>query len=94
VLVNERQVLDPERRGRLLPMRREIDATLRSILEAGAREGLWGSPSIESTRLAVWSLINYAAWWFQPDGPKTARQLADDFADIVLNGIRRTAPLD
>ena len=89
VLVNERQVLDPERRGRLLPMRMRIDGELRAILEAGEREGLWDGVPIESTRMAIWSLINYAVWWFQTDGSRTAREVADDFADIVLKGIMR-----
>jgi AcrR family transcriptional regulator len=91
VVTHERHALDGERRGRLAPLRREMDAALRAILVAGKEEGLWGDVSLESTRLAVWSLLVYAISWFNADGPKSPRELADNFADIMLNGLRLRA---
>lgn len=91
VLTHERQALDPERRGPLRASRQAIDAVLRDILDQGVREGLWDERSMSSARMVIWSLLNYAAYWFQPDGPKPAAELADDFAEIVLRGMLKPA---
>jgi hypothetical protein len=36
----------------------------------------------------IFGMVNWSVNWYRPDGPKTAHELAGDFADILLGGLR------
>ncbi len=88
VTFRERHRVEPEIRDRLAPTRRDIDNIVRKILAAGREEGLWDdSVPLDVANLAIWSIMQYAPQWFRPQGRKTGQQLADEFADIILDGL-------
>jgi hypothetical protein len=33
--------------------------------------------------------MNWTITWYQPDGPMTAAEIAEQFADLFLNGLMR-----
>jgi AcrR family transcriptional regulator len=90
VTFRERHRVEPEIRDRVAPTRRDIDNVVRTILLAGRDEGLWAETvPLDVTNLAIWSIMQYAPQWFRPDGRKSAQQLADEFADVILRGLLR-----
>jgi hypothetical protein len=42
----------------------------------------------------IFGMVNWSVNWYRPEGPKTADELADDFADILLGGLRAGRPLN
>lgn len=65
-----------------------ITAVARRILEAGRYEGLWRDVPLSSVYLMLFGMVNWSVNWYRPEGPKSAEQLAQDFADILLQGLR------
>jgi AcrR family transcriptional regulator len=90
VTFRERHRVEPEIRDQLAPTRRDIDNIIRTILAVGRNEGLWDdSIPLDVVNLSIWSVIQYAPQWFRPEGRKAGQQLADEFADVILNGLLR-----
>jgi AcrR family transcriptional regulator len=93
VTFREGHRVDPELRDSVAPTRRDIDRIVRDILISGRDEGLWGDEMpLDTANLAIWSVIQYAPQWFRPEGRKPGRQMADEFADLILNGLRSRPP--
>src|SRR5689334_10141764 len=88
VTFRERHRVEPELRDRVAPTRRDIDNIVRTILVAGRDEGLWAETvPLDVANLAIWSIMQYAPQWFRPNGRKSASQLAEEFADMILQGL-------
>ena len=64
-----------------------IKKALRSILDCGQEEGLWRDVSLSSAYVMIFGMVNWSVNWYRPDGPKSADELAKDFADILLGGL-------
>src|SRR5262249_22478019 len=73
------------------PTAQQIDGVVRDVLAAGVREGLWAQEHVLAARMTFWSLMYYHPRWFHPDGPRTAADLAEDFADTLLGGLLQPA---
>jgi TetR/AcrR family transcriptional regulator len=59
------------------------------VIEQGVAEGVFAVPI--SPRLAARAMagaVNFVHKWFDPTGPRTAEDLADDFATYLLAGLR------
>jgi AcrR family transcriptional regulator len=66
---------------------KRIREVLREILEQGRSEGLWREVPLSSAYVMIFGMVNWSVNWYRPDGPKTATELADDFADVLLGGL-------
>jgi hypothetical protein len=61
---------------------------LRDLIASGQKAGAFSEvASAESVTLIVFGFVNQLPQWYQPEGPKTPRQLADELADFVLAGL-------
>ena len=58
-----------------------IDETIRRIQESTGR---WPGIPIYLVRLGLLGMLNWSAFWFDPDGPKTSREVATAFTSIFL----------
>jgi AcrR family transcriptional regulator len=85
--LRERRALPPEAAARLQPKRDRVDQILEGILREGVEAGAFRQVPLKSARLAILGMANWAVEWFRPGGPQGARELADDFADLVLGGL-------
>ena len=39
---------------------------------------------------AILGAVNWIPRWFNPEGPSTSQEIADQFADYLIAGLRRT----
>lgn len=85
--LRERRSLPPEAAARLQPKRDRVDQILEAILREGVERGEFRPLPLKSARLAILGMANWAVEWFQPQGPQSARQLAEEFADLALGGL-------
>jgi AcrR family transcriptional regulator len=86
--LHENRSQSAEARAELQKRTRRIKQALRNILESGREEGLWRDVPLTSVYLMIFGMVNWSVNWYRSDGPKSSRELADDFSDILLGGLR------
>jgi hypothetical protein len=73
----------------LRAQRRRYHEGLRDLIAAGQKAGAFNEvASAETVTLIVFGIVNQLPQWYQPAGPKTPRELADELAAFVLSGLR------
>lgn len=72
--------------------RREFETMVERALERGVEEGVFSLDNVRIATLGFLGMMNYAYTWIEPDGEWDADYIADQFADMYLNGIRATKP--
>jgi TetR/AcrR family transcriptional regulator, cholesterol catabolism regulator len=87
IIQRERSSLPPEARAAIQQKRDQVDRTLTRILEEGVANGQFRPLQVKSVRMAILGMTNRAAEWYSPGGPTSARQFADDFCDLIFNGV-------
>lgn len=82
--------IDPDYMASQIPVRRRIDDIVRTVLADGVEQGLWPASHVRAARMMLWASIRFLKEWYRPDGATSVDQMADMFADLVLDGLRRT----
>ncbi|MET8677436.1 TetR/AcrR family transcriptional regulator [Streptomyces sp. NPDC004647] len=90
VVQYELGALGEEHYAEIVALRREVDRTVRSIIQDGVATGDFDVPDIPGTTLAVLSLCIDVARWFTADGRRTPDEVGELYADLVLRMV--TAP--
>ncbi len=80
--------LTPAHRDEVLALRKEIDATVRRVIQEGVDSGLLGVENVPDTALALMSLCIDVARWYSPS---INRQPADIGAAYATLGLRLVA---
>ncbi len=84
VVQYELAALTPGHREAIVELRREIQARVRSLLEAGVAAGAFVVPDVPGTALALLSLAVDVARWYRPDGPRSPEDIGALYADLAL----------
>ncbi len=89
VFFHEWQHLAPEAYQRVTDWRDTIDAFYRDLIREGVQKGAFKPDlDIKMTAYLVLSSINWTYSWYRAGGPLTAPQIADQFADMLLGGLK------
>lgn len=86
VLLLEHRSLDPEMRRDHIPRRDEYEGYWQQIIQEGVDAGLF---HVEDPSLSAKVALGVASWtvmWLNPAGRLSAEEIADQSADILLNG--------
>lgn len=94
VFFHEWRFLDGERRQRILAKRDRYEELFRRIVADGVAEGAFRPVDVKLAARAVLSIVNWFYHWYRPDGPLSAEEIADRFADLVLAGLQPRDPYD
>jgi AcrR family transcriptional regulator len=92
VFFREYSALTGEWRDRVVAARERYEAHWRQTLQQGAREGVF-APVPPLLVKGILGMFNYSYLWYEPAGPISPDELADEFLDALLNGIRPPQPL-
>ncbi len=84
--VNE---VPPERRPRLLALRRRYEAVYRRLIERGVETGILRPVDPRLATLALLGAVNWTVKWFDAGGPRGAAEVGHQFADLLLHGLVR-----
>lgn len=87
VLLLEHRSLEAKMRRRHIPRRDRFETLWRNIIEQGVDQGCFGC---EHPGLAVKALLGQLNWtimWYRPSGKLSATQIAQQNADLFLNGL-------
>ena len=90
MLVSYSEMSDPAPRQEAAALRERYEHLLRAILTEGAQRGQFRAVDPASTGRAILSTLNWMARWFHPDGPRTAPELAREYADLLFYGLAAT----
>jgi len=84
---------DPKARTRKerIAWRDRYEQLLRDILEAGIASGEMRPMDVKIAARLVLGSINWMPRWYNPDGPLKASEIASQFCDIILDGMRAPA---
>ncbi len=85
---------DPEARARKerIAWRDRYEQLLRDILQAGIEAGELRSTDVKIAGRLVLGTINWMPRWYNPAGPLKAPEIAGQFCDMLLDGLRAEAP--
>jgi AcrR family transcriptional regulator len=63
-------------------------AALKEIVEAGVERGEFDVPDVNLATLFIFGACNWAYQWYVPGGGRSTREIGEQFAAMVLNGIQ------
>jgi AcrR family transcriptional regulator len=84
--------LAPMHRRQIAALRREIDANVRDVLDAGQRDGTFAVTDLHGTALAILSMAIDVARWYRPEGARTPQDVGDLYADLAARMVHAAAP--
>jgi len=85
------QALSPPLLKKIVAKRDEFDHGLRRILQQGMAEGVFAPGDPKLLSFAILGAVNWITRWFDPRGPASSQEIADRFADYLVNGLRPRA---
>ncbi|MBE3076251.1 MAG: TetR family transcriptional regulator [Actinobacteria bacterium] len=80
--------LTPENRDEVIALRKQIDAVVRDVLQAGVASGDFDVPDVAVTTLALQSLTIDVARWYGPGIRRTPEAIGAAYGDLALRLVR------
>jgi len=80
--------LTPEHRDEVMTLRKQIDAVVRDVIQAGVASGDFDVPDVAMTTLALQSLTIDVARWYKPGIRRTPEAIGAAYGDLALRLVR------
>jgi AcrR family transcriptional regulator len=87
VLLLELRSLDPELKARHASRREKFENIWRNLITEGRQAGKFTNVDPSLTGRAILGVMNWTVTWYRRDGPRSATEIANLFADLLLNGL-------
>lgn len=87
VFSHEWRALGDERRAVIQRKRDDYEALWARIFEEGVSAGMFYGDHVRFARIVTLSVANWSYQWYRPGGPRTAEQVAEELAEVLLRGI-------
>jgi AcrR family transcriptional regulator len=89
VLLFEHRSLEPDQHARHIPNRDRFETLWRDVIKDGVREGLFTCPDVALAVRALMGVLNWTLTWYHPDGSLSIEQIADQYTDLLQNGLKK-----
>jgi TetR/AcrR family transcriptional regulator len=80
-------VLPPSQQRYLVAKRDKYEEGVRNLIVAGMRSGEFAPCDPALAVRAILGSLNWSVQWFSPEGPLTAAEIAERFADYLIRGL-------
>ncbi|TWF77601.1 TetR family transcriptional regulator [Pseudonocardia hierapolitana] len=87
VFFRDYSALTGERRDKVIAARERYEGYWRQALDRGVASGAL-RPAPPLLVKGILGMLNYTYLWFEPDGELSPEELADEYVDLLLRGIR------
>lgn len=87
VLLFEHRSLESKQHARHVPNRDKFEALWRSVLVDGVRTKKFACEDISIATRALLGIMNWTITWYRPNGDLTIKQIADQYSNLLLNGL-------
>jgi AcrR family transcriptional regulator len=85
------QRLTEEHRAAYVAMRDAYEREFRELLRGGIAAGEFRQVDLKLTAFAIIGIGHTVGRWYRPDGPLTPEQIAAEYVDFILAGLRAEA---
>lgn len=89
VLLFEHRSLERKQHARHVPNRDKFEALWRDVLSEGVEAKLFSCDDPALTVRALLGIMNWTITWYHPGGPLEIEQIADQYSNLLLNGLIR-----
>lgn len=87
VLLFEHRSLNEDLKSKHLPRRDRFEGLWRGLLQEGVDTGAFACEDPALAARALLGVLNWTLTWFLVEGPLTAQEIANQYADLLLNGL-------
>jgi TetR/AcrR family transcriptional regulator, cholesterol catabolism regulator len=87
VLLFEHRALERRQHARHVPSRDKFESLWREVIEEGVRGKRFKCDNPPLAARALLGIMNWTLTWYRPRGALTMGQIADQYADLLLNGL-------
>jgi len=87
VLFLEHRSLEPQYRARHTPQRDRFERLWRDMILEGHQQGLFNCSDPALASRYLFGVLNWTITWYHPGGPLTPAEIAEQFADLFLQGL-------
>jgi len=87
VLLFEHRALERRQHARHIPNRDKFESLWKDTLAEGARAKLFKCDNPSLATRALLGQLNWTITWYRDDGDLTIEQIADQYSDLLLNGL-------
>lgn len=87
VLLFEHRSLEGKQHARHVPNRDKFEALWRNVLADGVRTKKFTCDDIPLAARATLGIMNWTITWYRPNGDLSIDQIADQYANLLLNGL-------
>jgi AcrR family transcriptional regulator len=89
VLLFEHRSLERKQHARHVPNRDKFEALWREVLVEGVAANRFECEDPALTARAILGILNWTITWYRPNGEMTIDQIADQYSNLLLNGLRK-----
>jgi AcrR family transcriptional regulator len=84
--------LPPASRAALRTLKSKIDRQFRTLVQEGIEEGAFAPCDPKITAFAIAGTLSWIAIWYDPNGPMSAKEIADRCIALIMNGLTFKSP--
>lgn len=88
VVTRELKRLKGARRGEIMAQRDRYERIIQGVLHQGIRDRTIRRCNVKVVSYGLIAFLNGVASWFNPDGALSIERIADEYADVLLEGLR------
>ncbi len=89
VLLFEHRSLDKKAHARHVPHRDRFEDLWRDVLNDGVRAKLFDAADTGLAVRGLMGALNWTLTWYRPNGRTSIEKIADQYADLFIDGLRR-----
>jgi AcrR family transcriptional regulator len=79
--------LPGEARRSVLERRAAYEEAFREVIREGIAAGIFSDTDPKLAAVTILGALNWTAQWYRPDGGKSAQQLGEEMADMLVRGL-------
>lgn len=87
VLLFEHRSLEGKQHARHVPNRDKFESLWRDVLAEGVRSKRFVCEDVALAARAILGIMNWTITWYRPNGDLTIQQIADQYSNLLLNGL-------
>jgi AcrR family transcriptional regulator len=87
VLLFEHRSLERRQRARHIPNRDKFESLWRDVITEGVDKKIFTCENPGVATRALLGIMNWTITWYRPDGALSIEQIADQYSNLLLNGL-------
>jgi len=87
VLLFEHRSLERKQHAHHVPNRDKFESLWRDVITEGVKAKLFNCDDPALAARALLGIMNWTMTWYHSDGPLTVEQVADQYSNLLLNGL-------